>query len=266
MENRTAFITGASSGIGRALALRLAAGGVEVALAARRAEMLSNLAAEISASGGKARVYPFDVGDPEATVAALTRADQEMGGLDLVVANAGVGTQRWAGKLTWQDVKPTLAVNVTGAAATLTALLPRMVERKRGHLVGVSSLAQYRALPQAATYSASKAFLSTFLEGLRMDLSGTGVAVTDVRPGFVRTAMTAPNKFPMPFLLEVDQAADIIARAIKEREPLCEFPWQMAAVMRSTRLLPASLYARAAARMKSKGNGRSRPEQGGAES
>jgi len=250
MDYRTAFITGASSGIGRALAKKLAGEGVEVALAARRAESLEELARELRSDGGSARVYPLDVQNVEDVRETMRRADDEMGGIDLVVANAGVGRERWSGKLRWKDCEPTLAVNVSGATATLISLVDRMTERKRGHLVGISSLAQYRAMPKNAIYSASKAFLSTFLEGLRVDLRNVGVAVTDVRPGFVRTPMTADNKFSMPWLVEPDEAASIIYRGIQKQEPVVAFPWQLATVARSATVLPAAIYDRAVTRAK----------------
>jgi short-subunit dehydrogenase len=245
MEIRTAFLTGASSGIGAVLAKRLAADGVEVAIAARRTEQLESLADEIRAAGGRAHVHPLDVSDAEATVATLRRADDEMDGIDLVIANAGVGHEKWAGKVSWEDCGPILDVNVRGAVATLVALAPRMAERRRGHLVGISSLAGYRGLPRNGLYSASKAFLTTYLEGLRVDLRSVNVAVTDVQPGFVRTPMTAKNKFPMPFLVEADEAADAILRGIRRRDAVVAFPWQLANVMRAATLMPAGLWDRA---------------------
>jgi len=251
MDLRTALITGASSGIGDALARELAGRGVEVALCARRVGKLEELAADIRRKGGAARVYPMDVRDVSDTRETIARADDDMSGLDIVVANAGVGRQRWSGKLRWrEDVEPTLAVNVHGAAATLTAVLDRMVERRRGYIVGISSLAQYRGVPSSATYSASKAFLSTFLEGLRIDLKSSGVGVTDVRPGFVRTEMTRGNKHRMPWLMEPEEAARVILRGIERREPVVQFPWQLATVARSAALLPPVIYDRAVARAK----------------
>lgn len=241
---RKAFVTGASSGIGWSLALRLAGAGFEVAICARRRAHLEALARAIAEAGGRARVVVADVSRPAEIVEAIRAADDEMGGLDLVVANAGVGHERWSGKLRWEDVEPVVAVNVAGAAATLTAVLPRMVERRRGHLVGISSLAGLRGMPRSAAYSASKAFLSTFLEGLRVDLRGTGVAVTDVRPGFVRTPMTAQNRFRMPFLLEVEEATAEILRGIERRAPVVAFPAPLAAAVGVGRLLPAHLWDR----------------------
>ena len=251
MPYRTAFITGASSGIGRALALRLARDGVHVALSARRRDALEDLARDIERRCGKADIYPLDVSDPARVEATLRGADDDLGGIDLVVANAGVsGGQRWSGELDYEATAEVISVNVQGAVATLLALMDRMVERRRGHLVGVSSLAQYRGLPRSATYSASKAFLSTFLEGLRVDLRQAGLAVTDVRPGFVETAMTAGNTHRMPFMVQAPDAAEIIVRGIEKRSPVVAFPWQLATVVRSAALLPPSLYDRAVTRAK----------------
>lgn len=242
-EIRTALITGASSGIGAALARLLAQQGVTVALAARREDALHTVAAEIEAAGGKASVHAVDVADPAATVAAVQAADDALGGLDLVVANAGVGTRTWSGKLGWADCADVLAVNVVGATATLCAVLPRMVERKRGQLVGVSSIAALRGLPKLAAYCGSKAYLSTFLEALRVDLRRTGVGVTDVRPGYVRTPMTAENA-AMPFAITAEDAAQRIWKAIRARRAVLTFPLPMAAGARVLAGMPNALFDR----------------------
>jgi short-subunit dehydrogenase len=245
---RTAFITGASSGIGDALARRLARAGVEVALGARRAEALQTLASDIRREGGQAHVYPLDVSDPEDATSTIRRADDELGGLDLVVANAGVGRDHWSGKLTWKDCSDIIDVNVRGAVATLTAVVPRMAKRKRGHVAGISSLAAYRGMPRNAAYAASKAFLSTFLESMRVDLRSVDVAVTDVRPGFVQTAMTEKNQFHMPFLVTPEDAAETIFHGLRRREAVVAFPWQLATLVRSSSMLPASVWDRAVGR------------------
>src|SRR5689334_23310439 len=140
MEFRTALVTGASSGIGAALSRRLADRGTHVVLCARRAAELESLAEDIRATGRKATVRVVDVGDPDAAVAAIREIDDQVGGLDLVVANAGVG-EKSRKPPSWETARAMCHVNFTGAIATLTAVLPRMLERKRGHLVGVSSLA-----------------------------------------------------------------------------------------------------------------------------
>jgi len=240
---RTALITGASSGIGAALSKLLARQGITVALAARREDALQSLAAEIQAAGGSASVHALDVADPVATTAAIQAADDALGGLDLVIANAGVGKGLWSGKLTWAECAEIVAVNVSGATATLCAVLPRMVERKRGHLVGVSSIAAYRGLPKFAPYSASKAYLSTFLEALRADLRGTGVSVTDVRPGYVRTAMTTNNS-SMAFSITAEDAAERIWKAIRRRSSVTTFPLPMAAGAHFLAALPNPLFDR----------------------
>ncbi len=243
---RTALVTGASSGIGAALAEALGRHGANVVLAARRRDALESVAARVAAAGGTPRIEVLDVSDPQATVERIQQIDARDGGLDLVVANAGIGITREAQRLRWEDCAPLIDVNVRGAVATLLAALPAMLERGRGHLVGVSSLAGYRGLPRHAAYSATKAFLSVFLEGLRIDLAGSGIAVTDVRPGFVRTPLTAKNTFHMPFLLEPEEAAEHILRGVERRAPVVAFPWQLASAVRASRLLPAGVWNRIA--------------------
>ena len=246
MDYRTAFITGAAGGLGSALARRLASSGVEVALSDRRPQALEALARSIHAAGGAARTYVLDVSQPDEVRKTIGNADDDMGGIDLIIANAGTNVERWSGDLTWEDFRAGAAVNLDGAVATLLAILPRLCERRRGHLVGVSSLAQYRGLPGNAMYCATKAFLSTFLESLRADLHSVGVAVTDVRPGFVNTPMTEAAGGPHPFLVESDRAAEIIVREVAKRRAVVAFPWQLAAITRCGMLLPASLYDRIA--------------------
>jgi len=242
VEYRTAFITGASAGLGEALAKRLAAADVEVCLAARREHELRRVADLIAESGGRARPYSLDVSDPEAVVETLERADDEVGGIELVVANAGVGLARWSGKLRWEHVKPVIDVNVVGTSATLVALLPRMVERGRGHVVGMSSLARHRGFSRVAAYCGSKAYIGNFLESLRVDLQGTGVAVTEIRPGYVRTDMTDQGRGRWPFLIEVDEAVDSIFGAIIAKKAVHEFPLPAALTLRIASHLPNAVY------------------------
>jgi short-subunit dehydrogenase len=240
MTHRSALITGASSGIGAALAKQLAAKGTHVVLAARREQALRELADTITAAGGNATIEVLDVSDPERTEARIRELDQTRS-FDLVIANAGIGGSKWSGKLSWADCKPVIDVNVHGAVATLTGALPGMVARGSGHLVGISSVAQYRGLPKAAVYCASKAFVSVFLESLRVDLHGTGVSVTDVRPGFVKTPLTE-GKQSMPFLVDLDYATKTIAKAIERKRKVLVFPPQMAAVGHLLELMPGAIY------------------------
>ncbi len=237
----TAFITGASCGIGAALAKALARSGLHVAIAARREPELQAVAEAIAREGGRATVVPVDVSDPVAVTTAVQRTARELGGLDLVIANAGVAAQRHSAKLRWDDCATMLGVNVIGATATLVAAIPAMVERGRGHLVGVSSIAAYRGLPKLAVYSASKAYLSAMLEGMRVDLEPCGIVVTDVRPGYVRTAMNeGAGRLPME--LQPEQAAQEILDAILARKAVHAFPLPVAAAMRSAAALPRSLW------------------------
>jgi short-subunit dehydrogenase len=213
-----------------------------VCLAARRERELRRVADLIEESGGRAHVYPLDVTDPEAVVETIQRADDDVGGVDLVVANAGVGRARWSGKLGWSHVKPVLEVNVIGTSATLIALLPRMVERGHGHVVGISSLARHRGFSRVAAYCGSKAYLGNFLESLRVDLHGTGVAVTEIRPGYIRTDMTDQGRGRWPFLIEVDDAAESIIGAITARKAVHEFPLPAALAVRIASHLPNAAY------------------------
>ncbi len=170
--------------------------------------------------------------------------------LDLVIANAGLGGSTPARHFEWEHAKAILQLNVLGAVATLSAALPGMLDRKRGHLVGVASLAGYRGMPKSAAYSASKAALITFLESLRIDLRSSGIDVTTIAPGYVKTEMTAHHSGRLPFLLDLDDAVAIMMRAIERRAPLCSFPRPTAAAARSASLLPRPLYEWGASRLK----------------
>lgn len=251
---KTALITGASSGLGRGLTAWFAARGVKVYGAARRVDEVAALAHE-----QKTSIVPvqLDVADPAATLRRVRELDEECGGLDLVIANAGIGRDTYAPKLSWRDIEEVIQVNVTGAAATLTAALAPMVERDRGHLVGISSIAAGRGLPRSAAYSASKAFLSTFLEGLRVDLKPTGVKVTTIEPGFVRTPLTEKNAKHLPFILEADDAVERMGEAILRGESTFAFPWQLSTAMGLARLLPNGVWDAAGQKLSPGGKRRS---------
>jgi short-subunit dehydrogenase len=242
MSYRTALVTGASSGLGRGLALWLGKRGVKVYAAARRRTHLEALAQEARAAGAHVEPVELDVSLADATLERIRALDDACGGLDLVVANAGLGGQTNARDFPWEHARKVIDVNVTGAAATLSAVLPRMVERNRGHLVGVSSLASCRGLPQNAAYSASKAFLNTFLESLRVDLQGTQVRVTCIKPGFVKTEMTANIQHTMPFLLEADAAVELMGQAILRADAEYGFPWPMARAVDMAKWVPNLLF------------------------
>ncbi len=246
INSQAAVITGASSGIGAELARQLAGLGVPVGLIARRADRLDALASQITQAGGVAHVAVADVADPRAIRDVIHSLADRLGPIDLLVANAGVANPSSALEFSADSFERMVRVNVLGVAHAIEAVLPAMLRQGRGHLVGISSLAAYRGLPGSAGYSASKAAVSTLLEGFRVELRSFGIAVTTVHPGFVRTEMTDVNDFKMPFLMEVEPAARIILRGIAARRAEVNFPWPLAGFLRFVRLWPNVLYDRAA--------------------
>lgn len=234
-------ITGASSGIGEALARHYASPDSVLGLVSRRA----------AGTGlpGTIVAYPVDVTD----VAALGRAAADFvaryGAPDLVIANAGVGVGTHSDEIAdIEKLRRVLDVNLTGLAATLAAFAPAMRKAGRGTLAGIASVAGFRGLAGNGAYCASKAGAITWLESLRTELYGTGVAVVCICPGYIDTPMTRVNRYRMPFLLPPDEAARRIARAIAARRRVAVIPWQMAAVSVLLRAMPGWLYDRLAAR------------------
>jgi len=235
---KVAIVTGASSGIGWELARQLAAEGCKVGLVARRETPLNELAALIAKAGGSAIPLVTDVGHREQVEAAFARVREQLGPVDLVIANAGVGRPTLRDPVNMTDVEDTFRINLMGVVYTLSAALPEMLARQSGHLVGISSLAAYRGLPAESAYCASKAAVNIYLDGLRMHLRGTGVQVTTVCPGFIKTPMTETNKFYMPQLMEADFAARRIIRAIKAGKKVYNFPWLLHLLIKLSRWLP----------------------------
>jgi short-subunit dehydrogenase len=242
--NQVAVVTGASSGIGRALARALAADGAKVGLIARRKDQLETLAGEVAASGGTAAVAAADVGDRAQAQAAVEEVRGRLGPINLLVANAGVGAPTLIDPMNVGDVEKMLRVNVLGVVYAIDAVLPEMLHRGCGHLAAVSSLAAYKGLPGESAYCASKAAVNTFLEGLRIQLRDRGITVTTVCPGFVLTPMTEINDFDMPWLLQPDEAARRIVGALRRKKAVYNFPWQMTLLMKVTAWLPDWVMAR----------------------
>jgi short-subunit dehydrogenase len=233
-----AVVTGASRGLGRALALGLAARGARLVLIARSRDALSDVAEEARGLGAEAIVEALDVADGDHCVRRLRQLDLALGGFDLVVAGAGVGPQHDAPAYSWEALARPSHVNFCGAVATLTATLPAMVERGRGHLVGISSLSSLGALPGSAAYCAPKAGLSMLLECLRLDVAPSGVAVTTVHAGFIDTAMVAHRRERMPQLLSARDAATRILDALPQRPARIDFPQPLAWAARAGARLP----------------------------
>jgi hypothetical protein len=240
------FITGASSGIGEALARHYAAAGATLGLVARRAAQLRAIADSISTP---ASVYALDVADGAALAAAAQDFIARHGLPDIVIANAGISSGTRAELAADLDVlSRILQVNVLGLAATLQPFVAPMRARGRGALVGIASVAGFRGLPGAGAYCASKSAAITWMEGLRIELHGSGVDVVTVCPGYVATPLTAVNRHPMPFLLQAPEAARRIARAIAARKRLAVIPWQMRLTYFFLRRMPNRLYDRLFAR------------------
>lgn len=237
-------ITGAASGIGRDLALLLGGFGAHLALCDRRREPMEEVADAVRRPGVEVLVYPADVSDRSAMEAMARDVLERYGHVDIVIGNAGVGGLNPADRFDLDIHERTHAINVLGLAYTLVPYIPSMVARRAGILVGVSSLAAFRGLPKAASYSSSKAAQGVFLESLRVDLRPYGVAVCRIHPGFVETPMADHNEFRMPFKVGVRKSSWIIARAIRRRTPVTLYPWPMKVLTWVNRALPPWLYDR----------------------
>ncbi len=234
------LVSGASSGIGRSLAFRLAASGSPVVLVARRRALLDEAAAAIIATGGRALAVAADVTDRAQAAAAVHAAEAAFGPVERLIANAGGGEKTDVEHFTAEHVDRILRLNVVGTATLIEAALPGMLARRQGHLVAVGSLAGYRGLPRAAAYCAAKAAVWNLMEGLRLDLRGHGVDVTLLLPGFVRT--DPERKKRKPFEMDLEAATARMERAILARRRVYAFPWPLVSLMRLGRLLPPSLY------------------------
>ncbi len=237
------FITGASSGIGEALAVYYAAQGATLGLAARRGDALAALNTRL---GGRHACYPLDVTDAPALHAAAADFVGRFGAPDIVIASAGVS----AGTLSECEAdlavfKRVMDINVFGMAATFAPFIPAIKAAGNGaRLVGLASVAGIRGLPGAEAYSASKAAAIAYLESLRLEMRPYGIKVVTIAPGYIATPMTAVNPYKMPFLLPSDLAAERFAAAITRGTTYAVIPWQMGVVAKVLRLLPNWLYDR----------------------
>ncbi len=236
------IVSGASSGLGLALARYYLEHGASVAVFARRGELLQSLSNEFP---GKVYCYALDVRDTAALQHAAGDFMRQTGCPDVVIANAGVSV----GTLTEyaEDVdafQQVMDINVLGMVKTFQPFVVAMRAARRGTLVGIASVAGFRGLPGAGAYSASKAAAITYLESLRVELRGSGIKVVTICPGYIKTPMTEINPYPMPFILPADKAAKRIARAIERQASYTVIPWQMGIVGALLKLLPNCLYDR----------------------
>lgn len=233
---RIAWITGASSGIGRALARRLAERGWRIAASARSADDLAGLAAEVP---GRITAFPLDVTDAAACVETVAAVEATLGPMALAVLNAGSYFPTTAESFSVENFRKTVDLNLMGAVNCMGPLAPLMIGRRAGQIALMGSQTAYVGLPTAASYGATKAALLSVAEAFKVDFDRFGVSVSIINPGFVKTPLTDKNTFPMPFLVPVDKAVDVIVSGLERRRFNIGFPWQM---VWSIRLLAALPY------------------------
>jgi short-subunit dehydrogenase len=245
MSSRLLFITGASSGIGQALALRYAQAGWRLALVGRRSDEIAAWAQALALERDRWAVYRADVADVDSIVAAGQACIAAQGLPDVVVASAGISVGIDTAERGDLDVmREVFAINNLGTAATFHPFLAAMRERGSGTLVGVASLSAIRGLPGHGAYCASKAGVVAYCESLRGECRGSGVRVVTLVPGYVATPLTARNPYAMPFLMPAPAFAERAFRAIETGDSYRVIPWQMGLVAKLMRLLPNPLFDR----------------------
>ena len=238
-------ITGATSGIGAALACHYARAETTLGLIGRRQEQLAAVTARCQAQGAQVCAAPLDVRDAAAMQAYAEQFLATAGGIDIVIANAGIGERDALASGNASHHARVFEVNVLGMLNTLLPFIPGMILQQHGHLVAIASIAGFRVLPGSTTYAATKVAVRALMEGYGWELRRYGIITTTINPGFVVSEMTARNQFRMPFLLQTEVAARRIARAIARRRCVYTFPWPMAIVAHLLPLVPGVLLRRA---------------------
>jgi len=242
LNDKVILITGASTGIGKELAIQLSEIKCSLVLLARRGELLDELAGQLKTNNPNIKTYVCDVTNPGEVKKVFTEVKDHFNKIDIAILNAGVGSISSAEDYAYENAKNTFDVNVLGIVNCAANLLSDFIKRKAGTIVGVSSLADSRGWQGSGFYCASKAAATILLENLRVELQPFNVKVLTVKPGFVETPMTAKNKFPMPFLMSADKAAKIIIGGIKNEKRIIQFPLPTVLGAKLMRIVPKFLF------------------------
>jgi len=241
-NNKVVLITGASTGIGKAIAQKLMAENCKLVLLSRRPKLIKEYLNQTHITNHQPLVIKCDVSNKDEVAKAYKQIKKKYGRVDVAILNAGVGHTVTVENYNSQFAENTFGANVFGIVYWVEQLLPDFVKRKEGIIAGVSSLADNRGYSGSGFYGASKAAASIYLEGLRVELKPYRIKIITVKPGFVKTPMTDQNKFKMPLLMPAEQAADIIIDGIKKEKRVIQFPWQIVLLTRFVGCLPGALY------------------------
>jgi short-subunit dehydrogenase len=237
-ENKVFFITGASSGIGREISILLSKEKCSLALLARRTELLNQLSEQLSGAQAEVKTYTCDVTDKNAVESVINKVKEHFGRIDVAILNSGVGYKASAEDIDTEKAKAVFDVNLFGIINCLEILVPYFIKAKSGMIAGVTSLADSRGWPGSGFYVASKAAGSKLLESLRVGLKKYNIKVITIKPGFVKTELTAKNKFMMPFIMDADKAAKIIVNGLKKEKKIIQFPLPTVLGAKLTRIVP----------------------------
>lgn len=241
LTNKTILLTGASTGIGRQLVIKLAKENSKIAIISRRKELLDSLISELNSSS-KIIAYQCDVRDFEQVKSVYYQIKQDLGEIDIAILNSGVSYRMSESTFEIEKAREIFDTNFFGVINFIHLLKEDFIKNKNGVIVGVSSLADSRGFPASGFYCASKAALTIFLESLRVELKKHNISVITVRPGFVKTPMTDKNEFYMPFLMEADKSAEIILQGIKDNKRVIEFPLLLNLIVKFIKILPNRIF------------------------
>jgi len=242
LKKKVVILTGASSGLGYSLTKLLATEECNLALLARRKNILDDLTASLKESSSKIFTYKCDVGNPEEVKSVFAKIKEQFGKVDIVILNAGISGRKDIKNFSAEAGKEIVNTNLFGIINCVEQVLQDFISRKDGMIVGVSSLADVRGFPKSGFYNASKSAASVLLESMRIELKPYNVKVITIRPGFVRTPMTDKNEFLMPSLMNVDRAAKIILNGIKKEKRIIQFPFLLVISTKLLQWMPDSLF------------------------